>query len=135
MGAIGYLYRKTLMNRIKMALRKPVTYIYLVIVVFYFTAVPMSLKVLVDDMGAGNPEGMATVLTVLAFWVIPANMIAYAKRKGLVYKNCDVHFLFPSPVSPKKVLLYAHFRTLVPQTAVGLFAVVCGGVIDRKSVV
>ena len=62
MGAIGYLYRKTLMNRIKMALRKPVTYIYLVIVVFYFTAVPMSLKVLVDDMGAGNPEGMATVL-------------------------------------------------------------------------
>lgn len=128
MGAIGYLYRKTLMNRIKMALRKPVTYIYLVIVVFYFTAVPMSLKVFVDDMGAGNPEGMATVLTVLAFWVIPANMIAYAKRKGLVYKNCDVHFLFPSPVSPKKVLLYAHFRTLVPQTALGLFAVVCGGV-------
>ena len=31
MGAIGYLYRRILANRIKMALRRPVTYFYIVV--------------------------------------------------------------------------------------------------------
>ena len=45
MGAIGYLYKRTLINRTKMALKKPVTYLYLALLLFYFLAVPASLKV------------------------------------------------------------------------------------------
>lgn len=56
----------------------------------------------VDGMNADSPAGLTTVLTVVALWSIPANLISYAKRKGLVYRNCDVHFLFPVPVNPKK---------------------------------
>lgn len=129
MGAIGYLYRKTMVNRIKIAFRKPITYFYILLLLFYFFALPFSLRMFAARMGGDSPEGMAAVLTVLAFWKIPGNMIAYAKRKGLVYRNSDVHFLFPSPVSAKRVLLYAHVKTLVAQVLMNMFATVCGGLV------
>ena len=129
MGAVGYLYRKTMVNRIKIALRKPVTYFYVALFLFYVLFLPFSLRVFAAQLGGDSPEGMVTVLTVMAFWMIPGNLIAYAKRKGLVYRNSDVHFLFPSPVSPKRVLLYAHLKTLVAQVLMNVFAAVCGGVV------
>ncbi len=128
MGAIGYLYKRTMINRAKMALKKPVTYLYLALLLFYFLALPASLKVVGQEMGIDSALGMAGVLTVIAFWLIPANLIAYAKRRGLVYRHSDVHFLFPAPLDPKRVLLYAHLKTLLLQVLVSLFAVVCGGV-------
>ena len=131
MGAIGYLYCRTFINRFKKAMRRPVTYVYLVILLFYFTVLPMSLRMAVEEMGADSPEGMVTVLTVFAFWTVPANLIAYAKRKGLVYRNCDVHFLFSAPVNPKKVLLYAHLKTLTAQVLLNLFVIVCGALLFR----
>ena len=35
MGAIGYLYKRTLINRTKMALKKPVTYLYLALLLLF----------------------------------------------------------------------------------------------------
>lgn len=129
MGAVGYLYRRILRNRVKTALRKPVTYFYLLLILFYMTAVPMSLRMTVEMLGADSAQGLVTVLTVFAFWTIPANLIAYSKRKGLVYRNSDVHFLFSAPVSPKQVLLYAHLRTLAMQFLLNLYVIVCGKVL------
>ncbi|MCI9336532.1 MAG: hypothetical protein HFH93_03145 [Lachnospiraceae bacterium] len=126
MSAIGYLYKRILINRVKIALRKPGTYFVLAFLLFYFIAVPASLKTLVQGTGIDSPQGMAGALTLLAFWLLPANLITYAKRKGLVYRSCDVHFLFPSPVHPKRVLLYAHLRTLFMALLLNLFAIVCG---------
>ncbi len=127
MGAVGFLYGKILANRAKKALRRPVTYVYLAFFLLYVFAIPYSLKMLVEKFGGDSPEGMAAVLTLAAFWMVPGNLIAYAKRKGLVYRSSDVHFLFPSPVSPKKVLIYAYIRTLAVQIILNLFVVICGG--------
>ena len=98
MGAMGYLYWKIVTNHAKTALHKPITYFYLVILVIYFTVVPMSLRMTVELFHGDSAEGLVMVLTVLAFWMIPANLIAYSRRKGLVYRKADVHFLFPAPV-------------------------------------
>ena len=126
MDAIWYLYRKILINRVRMAVRKPVTYVYAALLLFYFFVLPTSLKLLVDQAGIDSPRGFSGVLTVMAIWLIPANVIAYAKRKGLLYRNSDVHFLFPAPVGPKQVLVYAYLRTLFVQIAMNLFAILCG---------
>lgn len=131
MGAVGYLYRRTLANRVKKALHKPVTYVYIVIILFYLCIMPFSLRVMAEEFRISSPDGMAAVLTIFAFWTVPGNLVAYAKRKGLVYRNSDVHFLFPSPVGPKKVLLYAHIRTLFMRVLLNLFAVVCGVIVFR----
>lgn len=131
MGAIGYLYRRLWANWVKKALHKPVTYVYIVFILFYLSVVPFSLSTIAEQFHINSPEGMVLVLTVLAFWAVPANLVAYAKRKGLVYRNSDVHFLFPAPVSPKRVLLYAHVRTLFMQVLLNLFAVACGVIMFR----
>lgn len=131
MGAVGYLYRRTLANRVKKALHKPVTYVYIVIILFYLCIMPFSLRVMAEEFNINSPDGMAAVLTIFAFWMVPANLVAYAKRRGLVYRNSDAHFLFPSPVSPKRVLLYAYIRTLFMQVLLNLFAVACGVIVFR----
>lgn len=129
MGAIGYLYRRTFVNSVKKALRKPVTYVYAVFILIYMIAVPFSFKVLLDEFGGASPSGMAAAVTAFGFWMLPANLIAYAKRKGLVYRNSDIHFLFPSPVSPKHILLYAHLRTLVVQVLLNVVVAVLGALL------
>lgn len=131
MDAIRYLYGRILVNRVKMALRRPVTYFYLILLLFYFCALPFSLRVMAGQFGIDSPKGFAGVLTVIAVWMIPANLVAYAKRKGLVYRNSDVHFLFPAPVGPKQILVYAYVRTLLIQVLMNLFAIVCGAMTFR----
>lgn len=117
-----------------MALRKPVTYFYIALFLFYLFALPFSFKMLARQVGGDSPRGMAAVLTVVAFWMIPGNIVAYAKRRGLVYRRCDVHFLFPSPVSPKQVLLYAHMRTLVVQVLMNVFVAAYGAMIFKVEI-
>ena len=129
MGAIFYLYRRIFVNRIKVALKKPITYLYVFFVLLYAVMVPFSLQVMLQEYGMDSPSWMAAALTVFAFWVIPGNLIAYAKRKGLVYRKSDVHFLFSSPVSPKKILLYAHIRNLAIQTILNLAVAVLGALL------
>lgn len=128
MGAIRYLYLHTLKNRIRTALHKPVTYVYLFVILLYAFMIPTSFKLLVEEANVDSPGGMAGVLTLFAFWLIPGNLIAYAKRKGLVYRNSDTHFLFPSPVHPKIVLLYAHCKGIFAHILLNLVVIYCGGV-------
>lgn len=131
MGAIKYLYLHTLKNKTKQALRKPITYFYIGLIVFYMTLVPLGFGEMAGDLGVANPFGMAGIFTAIGFWLVPGNIIAYAKRKGLVFRSSDVHFMFPCPISPKLILLYAHIRNLFMQILVTVFAVVCGGVVFK----
>lgn len=133
MGAVFYLYKRVFVNRMKRALHKPVTYFYIAFILLYAFMIPYSLRILLKDYRMDSPEGMAALLTVIAFFMIPGNLIAYAKRRGLVFRKSDVHFLFPAPVSPKKILLYAHIRTLVAQTFMNLALSLFGGLLFHAS--
>lgn len=126
MEAILYLYRRTMVNKIKVALRKPVTYFYILFVALYMVGVPMSFKLVLEEGGLATAGGLVSIMTVFAFFVLPSNFITYAKRKGLIYRKSDVHFLFPSPIAPKINLLYAYFRTLIMSVCLNLFIVICG---------
>lgn len=107
-----YLSKKILENRVKKALKKPVTYIYSIFVIWYFYCIfrffPSLFKMLPDKESA-----LTAILTVIVFIVVPSNLIAYSKRKGLIFRESDVHFLFSSPISPKKILLYAHIKNIL----------------------
>lgn len=133
MKTIWFLYRKNLKNRVKKAVKKPVTYIWLAFILLYVTAVPYSVYILLGELGWQSPETLAAVITVIAFWLIPANLVAYAKRKGLIFRPGDVHMLFPSPVTPKVILLYAHIKTLTVYVLVGILVAMAGIFIFQAS--
>lgn len=126
MKAIFYLYRTTTKNRMKKALKKPVTYFFLLYIVFIVTVLLGFYGPMVEQWNLASPSGLTTVLTVFGFWTLPANLVSYAKRKGLIFLNSDVHFVFPSPLNPKLILLYAHIKSVLAGLVLSLFAVAAG---------
>lgn len=127
-SAILYLYRKSFKNRVKKAVRKPVTYVYTVLILIYTIAIFSSLGMIIKEMGTDKAAALTAFMTVSAFVFIPSNLISYSKRKGLVFKNADVHFLFPAPISPKRVLFYAHIRMILTALVLTAFITI-GGVL------
>ncbi len=123
MNAIFYLYRRSFVNKAKRAFRKPMTYLVLLIIVIYGMAIPVFMEQL-GEMGLTTPGGMTAILTVFAFWSIPANLMSYAKRKGLLFKAGDAHFMFASPISPKKILLYAHLKNILTGIIINIIVVI-----------
>ncbi len=129
MGAVFYLYKRTMINRIKYSLKKPVTYIWLFFILIYALAVPYSIKVMVEDFHLDSPMGMVIAMSFLAFLLLPSNLVAYAKRKGLVLLPSDVHFMFPSPLKPKYVLIYAHLKGIPINLLMGIIGVIICGMV------
>lgn len=128
MNAILYLYKRSFVNRVKKALRKPVTYVCAFFIIAYAVMMFWSFNVSIEELHLNTPSALTAILTVMAFLFIPSSLISFSKRKGLIFRTSDVHFLFPSPMSPKKILLYAHLRTILMGMIVGIIGTV-GGVI------
>jgi len=113
MGAILYLYQRAFINRFKKALKKPVTYIYIILGGLYVGMVVFGFGTMASEFGVDNARGLVSILTFMIFFLMPANIISYTKRKGLIYKPCDVHFVFTAPLSGKQVLIYAFIKSLL----------------------
>lgn len=110
MEGLIYLYKTRAKNCIRRALHKPVTYVYLIGGILYIL---MMINVLVQWAGnqqVNTPEGLVTVLSLLVLFLMPSGFASYAKRKGIVFKPGDVHFVFTSPVSPKLVLWFTQLK-------------------------
>lgn len=131
MSAFLYLFKTTIKNRIKKALKRPVTYLYTAFIIAYAIFILATLGSMAGDFGVATPEGLAGVFTGFAFFFIPANMLSYGKRKGLIFQQSDIHFMFPSPVNPKLVLINAHLKNIILGIIVGL-GLIIGGVIWFK---
>lgn len=125
---IIYLYRKTFINRVKKAMKKPITYVYIVLAVIYLAAIFGSFGIMFGRIGTDPASTITAFLTVVVFLFTPANLIAYSKRKGLIYRHSDIHFLFPSPIGPKRILLYSHLRTILMTLIVNII-MTAGGVL------
>lgn len=111
-SAFFYLYRKTFKNRVKRAVKKPVTYIYMAFVIWYLYFIFQNFGQVFQLFEMEKNSVLTALLTVLVFFIVPSNMISYSKRKGLIFREPDVHFLFSAPIAPKRILLYAHLKTM-----------------------
>lgn len=126
MNSLIYLYKRTIVNRVKKALKRPTTYIALVFIILYIAMIFFSLDIAIKENNFGSAENMVTLLSLLIFFLNPANIISYSKRKGLLFRPSDVHFVFPSPVSPKKVLMYAGVKSFALNFLLGIVITVLG---------
>lgn len=134
MNALIYLYKTTFKNKFKIALRRPITYFWLLFIVFYAVCVPISLKSgLLDKLNLATPQGMVILVTIFSFWLSPANIIAYSKRKGLLFKKADSNFMFSTPISPKQILIFAHLKTLGVYLLCNIIILVAGFIMFHLS--
>ncbi|WP_099467909.1 putative ABC exporter domain-containing protein [Konateibacter massiliensis] len=134
MRGLFYLLEKTTKNKIKKALRKPWTYFWVVFAIAYIVMVVGSFQPLITQFNLGNPEGFTLAVSLSVFFLLPTNIITYAKRKGLIFKQSEVHFVFPSPVNPKAVLIYAKTKQILLSLLINLVIVWAGVVYFKLSI-
>lgn len=113
MGGLSYLFITTTKNKIIKSLKKPVTYLWVVFAIAYVVIIVASLGTLINKSNVGNPEGFVLIASFGVLFFLPTNIITYAKRKGLIFKQSEVHFTFPSPISPKLILVYAKIKQIL----------------------
>ncbi|MEG0962172.1 MAG: putative ABC exporter domain-containing protein [Lachnospiraceae bacterium] len=126
MSSFLYLYQRTIVNRIKKSLKRPITYVAIPFIAFYLIMIGSILYKLLQDDSINTPETLVTVLSILIFLMIPSNIIGYAKRKGLLFRPSEIHFVLPSPVSPKMVLMFAGMKSFAMNLLVGITILICG---------
>lgn len=135
MSALGYLYKMTVKNRVRAAFHKPLTMVYVVFLAVYFVFVFFSLSAAISGSSMATPKGFAVILIGWSLFSVPANMLTYAKRKGLLFRPGDTHFVFPAPFSPKLVLLYVQVKNMALGVVVGIVLAVAGVVVFRAPLV
>lgn len=126
MSGLQYLFLTSIKNRVRQALKKPFTYLYLVLGVCYVMMIYSSCSNIIENIGIGTPSGFAVIVSLGVFTFLPANMLTYARRKGLLFRPSEVHFVFPGPVNPKLVLLYAGIKTILISLLINLVLVILG---------
>lgn len=115
-----YLYHRTIINRIRKALKRPMTYVALVFFILYALMIYFSFGMLIRDSKFGTVENLVTILAGMILFILPGNFISYAKRRGLLFRPSEAHFVFISPVSPKMVLMFAAVKSFVLNLVLGI---------------
>lgn len=110
MESLTYLYWTSFKNKVIQAMRRPVTYIYVLFICGYFIWLAVLIGGNAKTLHYDTPEGLIIGLTALTLFLAPPGYVNYAKRKGVIFKPGDVHFVFTSPSNPKMVLLFTQLK-------------------------
>ena len=126
MKGLIYLYQRTIINRIKHALKRPAAYLMGAFILLYMAMIFFSFDMMIQEGDFGSPKNVVTILSGIILMLIPGNIISYSKRRGLLFRPSEVHFVFSSPVSPKMVLMFAGAKSFAINFLLGIAVAVFG---------
>jgi len=121
MSSLFYIYKRTLINKLKKAIKKPGTYIMILVIIAYFALIFGSFGSMAKDYKISTEKEFSVFFTLGLFYILTADIISYIQRKGLLFRPSEAHFIFPAPENPKKVILYAGIKSFL---ILSLFALV-----------
>ena len=124
--SLWFITTRSFINKAKRAIKKPGTYVSGILVLFYVVLVVSALGGMIADFGMATPEGLAALLSMLMFYAQPMTIIQYAKRKGIMFKQSDVHFVFAAPENPKMVLIHAGMKNFIMNFIMGAAIIIIG---------
>lgn len=105
MKALIYLTRRSFVNNLKKAVRKPTTLIALIFGIAYGIFLIVTLGGLAAVLRMDSVKGLVIIMTVWTIYITLANFMSYSSRKGILFRPAHAHFVFTAPISPKLVLL------------------------------
>lgn len=126
MSSILYVWRCSFLNMMKKNIRRPVFWIYAAFLTGYGLLAARGIYEFIAENSLRYPEILAVIVSAFLLYLTPAGYSAYARRKGMLFRNCDVHFMFSSPVSPKLFLLCGQIKTLAAGFLMELIVTVLG---------
>ena len=105
MRALIYLTKRSFINNMKRAVRKPSTLIALIFGIGYGIFVVATLGSLAVTIRFDSVYGLIVILTLWSIYMTLGNFMGYSSRKGIIFRPAHAHFVFPAPLSPKAVLV------------------------------
>ena len=105
MRALFYLTKRSFINNLKKAVRKPTTLIALILGAAYAVFVAFSLVTLAVGIRMDSVQGLVIIVTIWTIYITLGNFMAYSGRKGVIFRPAHAHFVFTAPISPKLVLV------------------------------
>lgn len=126
MSSLIYVWVCTARNTLKKMIRRPAFWVYVLFLVAYAVMMYVSLSDELVENGLDRPETLVTAVSFLVLYLSPVSYSSYARRKGMIFRNSDVHFVFPAPVSPKLCLIYGQIKLLLPGLCLELLVVILG---------
>lgn len=105
MKALWYVTKRSGINFMKKAVKKPTTYLFLAVIFIY--AIILGSGAFAWRISGIFTENIAlvTLLTIWTTFIFFTNFVTYAKKKGIIFKPSHTHFIFTAPISPKAILL------------------------------
>ena len=126
MRALWYLTRKSLVNQLKKAVKKPVTLLVILFCAAYAVFLAIGLGTLVTQLRFDSAKGMVIILTVWSLYMFLLNFKAYASRKGILFRPAHAHFIFNAPVDPKVVLIHGAWMNYLSSVVFFLIFIIAG---------
>lgn len=126
MNSLLYVLKTGYKNKLKKAIRRPGFYIYIVLIGLYIVMMYNVFHQLVVEGGFNSPKILVMVLTGITLYFTPMNYVAFAKRRGMTFLPCHVHFMFSSPVSPKLMLLFGQLQGQILSFGLQIIIVLAG---------
>lgn len=120
MKALLYLTKRSMINSLKEAIRRPLTLLLIVFITAYGAFILFSFAMFAAQVRINSPEGLFAVLTLATFYFVFGSYAAYADRKGVIFRRGHEQMVFTSPLSPKLVLIQGAFLNYVTSTIVWL---------------
>ena len=80
-----------------------------------------SFGTMIEEFHVDNAESMGVILSILIFFLLPSNFISYSRRKGLLFRKSDIHFMFPAPVNPKMIIVFKGILNLLLNFLLAVF--------------
>ena len=132
MKALIYLTKRSFINNLKRAVRKPSTLIALIFGIVYGIFIIFSLGTLAVSVHIDSVNGLLAILSVWSIYGILGNFMAYSSRKGIIFRPGHAHFVFTAPVNPKLVLVASawmnYLASVIIWLLIGIAAVMVFGV-------
>lgn len=128
MKTLFYVTYRGFINRLKKALKRPVTYLFIAVAVAYAALLAVGLFNIVKNTHFNNVKALVIVITVLLFFALPSSYLMYARRKGIIFKPSHAHFIFNAPISPKQVLIYGALKNILMDAVFGVL-ILLGGIL------
>lgn len=124
MSAIGYIFSRTIKNKIRETMKKPG------IIIMYVVILALLVVLFISSGKSARPESLQNLNGYAAFLVgifgaiFGISIVQGLKQGTSIFNLADVNFLFTAPVSPRLILIYGVIRqagTLVLASAFLLF--------------
>lgn len=129
MKALLYLTKRSLINNLKRAVRKPATLFLILFCVGYAIFLIQIGVTAAREFRFDSAKGLVVIVTVWALYVFFADFLSYASKKGVLFKKGQTHFVFPAPISPKLVLVYSAWMNYILSIGINLLFTIAGATV------